>query len=134
MTHRDELRGDGDGDFSGGLSADFESDGGMNRCDQLFADSFFLKLAKTGGDLALAADHSQVAMWTLDAALEDFVVVSVFVGENDDVGALQQGDLLEGCCIIQTNNIVGVREILAIGNFLAVVDYRYVKAQRFCKF
>ena len=82
-------------------------------------------------DLALAADHGDVARRGGDGPAQHAHVVAMAAGDDDDVAGVVDGQLREDLFVFRGVDFVRFGKAFAIGERLAVVDDHGAKPARF---
>src|SRR5206468_3012174 len=95
----DQLRHNADGDLRHGLRADVEAKGGVDAGQGLVGNALGDEVFVNELDLALAADHADVAGVRRRQVVQGFLVVGVAAGDDHAIHGRVDGagdDLLEG--------------------------------------
>src|SRR4029077_19086609 len=109
---RDQFGSDRHGDLLRGHGPDIESDRRMNPAEQMSGQALFLQRLKDTDDLALGADHADVARTRLHGPAQDAHVVAVAASDNHNIGRFVGLELPHSLIELERVYFAGGREAL----------------------
>src|ERR1700736_6782408 len=92
----DQFSGNSYGDFFGSNGSDIDTNRSMHAVEKMSRDTVLLERLENLDDLALGADHADIARTSLNRPAEYAHVVSVATGHDDDVRRLVGIQMLHG--------------------------------------
>src|SRR5216684_1510599 len=126
--NRDQFSGNGYGDFLRSDGSDVETNRRMHPIEKVGRHTFLLKRLENLNDLALGADHADIAGTSLNGPAEDTHIVSMAAGNDDDIRRFVGIQMLHGLVEVFRMNLASRWETLFGGEGSAVIGDNHVKS------